>query len=247
MHEVRYVWEYDGVFVERASVHGRRKWEAARKSGLFFSSAESTRSGRYMTFSFSVPTPSGTIDFQVEAGTSLLFVGANGGGKTRLAVKIENDLGDRAHRISAHRALTLNPTVAKISERIALLGLRTGHAHEGASLNHRIGQRWQSNAAVSMLNDYDHLVQVLFADQANTSLETHKNARAGTDRPASATKFEKLVEIWDLILPNRSLEITGDDIQASIAGASVKYRAADMSDAARDILFDWPNARGSPG
>src|SRR5438270_2790242 len=147
-----------------------------------------------MTFKFSVPTPSGAIDFQVEPGTSLLFVGANGGGKTRLAVKIENDLGDRAHRISAHRALTLNPSVPKINERVALLGLRTGHAHEMAALNNRIGGRWQNNAAVSMLNEYDHLVQALFADQANTSLETHKITGDGTGRPASATKFERLVE-----------------------------------------------------
>jgi ABC-type Mn2+/Zn2+ transport system ATPase subunit len=51
-----------------------------------------TGTGRCMTFSFSVPTPSGTIDFQIEPGTSLLFVGANGGGKTRLAVQIENEL-----------------------------------------------------------------------------------------------------------------------------------------------------------
>ena len=190
-----------------------------------------------MTFSFSVPTPSGPMDFQVEAGTSLLFVGANGGGKTRLAVKIENDLGERAHRISGHRALTLNPSVAKISERMALLGLRTGHPHEGAQLHHRIGQRWQSNAAVSMLNDYDHLVQALFADQANTSLETHKNSRAGTGQPAIATKFEKLIKIWDIILPHRNLDITGDDIQASVIGTGVKYRAADMSDGERAVFY----------
>src|SRR5258707_9983374 len=117
-----------------------------------------------MTFTFSVPTPSGIVNFQIEPGTSLLFVGANGGGKTRLAVKIENDLGSSAHRISAHRALNLNPSVPKISERLALLGLRTGFANEAAILDHRRGSRWQSNAAVVLLNDYDHLVQSLFAD-----------------------------------------------------------------------------------
>src|SRR5947209_18607150 len=101
-----------------------------------------------MTFKFSVPTPSGPIDFQVEPGTSLLFVGANGGGKTRLAVKIENDIGDKAHRIAAHRALSLNPSIPKISERAALLGLRTGHAHEAASIRNRIGRRWSSNAEI---------------------------------------------------------------------------------------------------
>ena len=43
------------------------------------------------------------------AGSALIFVGANGGGKTRLAVLIEERLGASAHRISAHRALNMNP------------------------------------------------------------------------------------------------------------------------------------------
>src|SRR3954466_11247536 len=104
-----------------------------------------------MTFNFSVPTPSGTMDFQVEPGTSILFVGANGGGKTRLAVKIENDLGEKAHRISAHRALALNRAVPKISERVAVMALRTGHAYAEANFQSRTGNRWQGNAATYLL------------------------------------------------------------------------------------------------
>src|ERR1700730_1943228 len=99
---------------------------------------------------------------------------------------------ERKLTISAHRALALNPSVPKVSERIALLGLRTGHPYEGGSFQNRVGGRWQDNAAVWLLNDYDHLVQVLFADQANASLRTHKSARAGTGDPVLATKFEKL-------------------------------------------------------
>ena len=68
------------------------------------------------SFNFEIPTPSGPQAFALDGGTSLLFVGANGCGKTRLAVNIENTLGLKAHRISAHRALNLNPSVAKISE-----------------------------------------------------------------------------------------------------------------------------------
>ena len=70
------------------------------------------------------------------SGTSLVFVGANGGGKTRLAVHIEQALQLKAHRISAHRALTLNPNVAKISEKEALMGLRTGYPNEKAEVGH---------------------------------------------------------------------------------------------------------------
>jgi ABC-type uncharacterized transport system ATPase subunit len=190
-----------------------------------------------MTFEFSIPTPIGAKNFRIDPGTSILFVGANGGGKTRLAVKIEGDLRDKAHRISAHRALNLNPTVAKISERNAILGLRTGHSWEGATVENRIGSRWQNAAATYLLNDYDFLIQSLFADQSNTSLQTHKNARAGTGKPVLATKFEQLVEIWDRILPHRKLDVTGDDIQVSITGTNEKYRAADMSDGERAVFY----------
>ncbi|WFU29617.1 AAA family ATPase [Bradyrhizobium brasilense] len=191
-----------------------------------------------MTFSFSIPTPTGDMNFQIGSGASILFVGANGGGKTRLAVKIENELGEQAHRISAHRALNLNPLVPKLSEQVAIRGLRTGIIHEGSrTFDYRTGNRWNNNAAIFLLNDYDFLVQALFADQANVSLQTHKNARAGAHVPASPTKFEQLLEIWDRILPNRKLDITGDNIEASLTGGGPKYPAAEMSDGERAVFY----------
>jgi MoxR-like ATPase len=65
-----------------------------------------------MTFEISIPTTSGEKLIQVKQGSSIVFVGANGTGKTRLATHIENLLDLNAHRVSAHRALELNPLVA---------------------------------------------------------------------------------------------------------------------------------------
>lgn len=190
-----------------------------------------------MVFDFSIPGPVGQTPISVEAGSSVVFVGPNGGGKTRLAVHIENAGALSVHRISAHRALTLNPSVPKINERTALLGLRTGHAHENAHIGNRIGSRWQSNMAVSLLNDFDFLIQALFADQANKSLETHKKVRAGNGSPADPTKFERLVEIWKRLLPHRELDVSGDDIQVTVPGLDTQYKASDMSDGERAIFY----------
>ena len=189
-----------------------------------------------MTFSFSVPTPTGAAQISVAAGSSVVFVGANGGGKTRLAVFVEEALGLSAHRISAHRALTLKPEIAKVSERIALSGLRTGYASLDATEGNRLGSRWKNNMAVSLLNDFDFLIQALFADQANKSLETHKQARVGKLN-AQATKFERLTEIWERLLPHRKLDVTGDDILVSVDGSDVKYKSSDMSDGERAIFY----------
>ena len=190
-----------------------------------------------MPFDFSIPSAEGPTEISVEAGSSVVFVGANGGGKTRLAVHIEDTLSLNAHRISAHRELTLNPSVAKIGEQAALSGLRTGNAAANATARHRIGSRWDNKAAVSLLNDFDFLVQALFADQANKSLETHRKVRAADFSPAEPTKFEELVEIWKPLLPHRQLHITGDDIQVAVPGVDTPYEASEMSDGERAIFY----------
>lgn len=57
-----------------------------------------------------IPKKDGTFEkLTFNKGESIIIVGANGSGKTRLAVFIEESLGEKCHRISAHRALNLNP------------------------------------------------------------------------------------------------------------------------------------------
>lgn len=191
-----------------------------------------------MTFSFQIPGPEHQIQIDIEPGSSMVFVGANGSGKTRLAVLIEDAAGESAHRISAHRALRLNPAVPKIRGAEALRQLRFGWDHEQATIQHRNTNRWEnSKPAVAMLNDYDSLLQALFADQSVTTLETHTKYRSGTLEKAAATKFETLSEIWQRLLPHRQLVISGDDIQVSVLGGTETYPASDMSDGERAIFY----------
>jgi ABC-type branched-subunit amino acid transport system ATPase component len=195
------------------------------------------RSFVVVSFSFNVPTPAGPKAFTVDPGTTLYILGANGGGKTRLAVEIETALAEKAHRIAAHRALSLNPEVAKISEQAALNGLRIGHTSADAQVSQRRGHRWQSKAAINLLSDYDYLVQALFADQANTSLISHKIGRAGRVEAFSPTKFERLEEIWDRVLPHRKLVISGDDVRVEAGARTDPYPASEMSDGERAVFY----------
>lgn len=191
-----------------------------------------------MTFNFQIPGSEHQMPIAIEPGSSMVFVGANGSGKTRLAVFIEDAAGEGAHRISAHRALNLNPAVPKIRGAEALRKLRYGWEHEQATIGHRRSNRWvDSKPAVAMLNDFDCLLQALFADQSVTTLETHTKYRSGTLTKAVATKFETLSEIWQRLLPHRQLVISGDDIQVSVVGSSGTYPASDMSDGERAIFY----------
>ena len=191
-----------------------------------------------MAFIFEIPAAEDPTTIAAEPGSSLIFVGANGSGKTRLAVFIEEKVGEAAHRISAHRALNLNAAVPKIRGSNALRKLRFGHEDEKATAAWRKGHRWpNSKPAVAMLDDFDSLIQALFADQSVTTLETHTKHRLGKLTKATSTKFETLSEIWERLLPHRKLFITGDDIQVSTVGASERYPASDMSDGERAIFY----------
>ena len=192
------------------------------------------------TFRFSIPTEKKIVDIEISSGRSAIFVGANGGGKTRLAVHIENHLQLNAHRISAHRALSLNPDVAKIGEKKALMGLRTGYPDEISGVGYRDGHRWQSHSAVSLLNDFDYLIQALFAEQSNTSLTAYNRYKPGGKKSKNKlrlTMFDTLNKIWRRLLPHRTLQITGDDIRVSIPRRENTYKASEMSDGERAIFY----------
>jgi energy-coupling factor transporter ATP-binding protein EcfA2 len=185
-------------------------------------------------------------DFQLTlaAGKTTIIVGANGSGKTRLAVWIEQQLGGDAHRIAAHRALTLDPGVPKISQKASEFMLRTGLGQlqpEDSWQNipaWRTGNRWGGKAATSLLRDFDPLVQALFAEQSNIALETHNAAHDNSLARPKLSKFQRLTAIWERILPTRRLIVTGDDIQAVAVGADeTPYSAAELSDGERAVFY----------
>lgn len=190
-----------------------------------------------MVFNISIPTDNDVITINISPGDSVIFVGANGTGKTRLATLIENTLDLNAHRVSAHRALNLNPLVPKISESEALQGLRTGYEGGTNPFRTRDRGRWKDKGAITLLNDFDFLIQSLFAEQSNKSLETHKKVRAGDKSDAEPTKFEILTLIWQKLLPHRKLHISGDNILVSATGSDSQYSASEMSDGERAVFY----------
>lgn len=192
-----------------------------------------------MSFTFNVPRLADTESpFSVELlpGQSTFFVGANGSGKTRLAAEAEKQLGEKSHRIAAHRSLSLNPKVVKISEEEAFAGLRYGSEQEQwGKIQYRNNQRWGQKEATHLLSDFNFLVQTLFAEQSNTALRTHRAAHARTLGLPQLTKFQQLEVSWNRLLPHRTLEATGDDI--CVKADDKTYSAAEMSDGERSVFY----------
>jgi len=183
------------------------------------------------------------IPIELRAGLSTIVVGANGSGKTMLAVECEQQLEANAHRISAQRMLALDPSIEKVSEDAARGQLRYGYAKPndyGGAQQARYVNRWGQGLPRFILNDAGALLQVLFAEQANTAVKAFNAQADGVKIPRSDTFVRKLKAIFHRVLPTRRLYITADDITVSsladdVAGES--YSMTQMSDGEKAVFY----------
>lgn len=185
----------------------------------------------------SVPTSSAPFPLTLEPGRSTVFVGANGAGKTRLGVMIEQQLAtDKVRRISAHRSLTMSDTLSAISLDRALRALATGYPDQGG---HRELHRYNQKPAVALLTDYDYLLQALFAQQACEAIEHLQRHTTNRNQEPPVTILAKLKEIWERLLPHRKLNLLEMSVQVvpDDLTAGSPYPASEMSDGERVIFY----------
>ncbi len=185
-----------------------------------------------------IPTLNGIHNLTLEAGRSTLFVGANGAGKTRLGVFIENKLtADKVHRIAAHRSLVLNDKIAFVDLDRALNGLVYGNLDRQS---HKIG-RWGTQPATKLLTDYDFLLQALFAEQNRVAVKHLEALRTSPNLPPPQTLLSRLKAVWERLLPHRKLELLELSIQVIPSNTpqsnGAAYASSEMSDGERVIFY----------
>lgn len=180
-------------------------------------------------------------EIQTEKG--LVIIGANGTGKTRLGSWIDtiSSQKDITHRISAQKSLNLpesiRPMAIDKSESALLCGYENAQPEQYAK--YKIGHRWGSKPATTLINDYDRLLVYLFSEHnevANKYLIDSKETQLKILPPT--TKLDQIKTIWEEILPYRELIIGGGRIQTKIRGKEYKpYNASEMSDGERIIFY----------
>ncbi len=192
-----------------------------------------------MDYPISIQTPDGVLSMSISTGDSVVFVGANGSGKTRLTAYMERHIGANAHRIAAHRALSIDTSVAKVSEKEALTSLRFGASWDNIQIGHREQSRWSQKPEVILLSDSVYVVQALFATHANAAVRMLASLRGGASNAPPATHLEKLQRIWEALLPHRTLELTADDVLVKVSGetAAQPYGIGNASDGERSLFY----------
>lgn len=174
----------------------------------------------------------------VETPQSLLLIGANGSGKTRLGSWIEIDSPQKqlVHRISAQKSLSMPDSTTPQSIDIAEKTLLFGNPDWG--YQQKI-HKWGKKPSTALLSDYEKLMVYLFSDETEENAKFKIACKASSDRiEPPITKIDRVKEIWERILPHRELIIGGLRIQTRINGHENKiYNSSEMSDGERVIFY----------
>jgi ABC-type dipeptide/oligopeptide/nickel transport system ATPase component len=187
-----------------------------------------------------IPRPGASdLKLTLEGGSSIFFVGANGSGKTRLGVHIENKIPDEAvQRIAAQKSLAINDTINLISLERATNSLRFGYADLKLDpLGSRLHQRWGTAPATHLLSDFDALLQTLFAEHHHIASKHLQDRKTTPMIPVPTTQLEHLKEIWDGLLRHRALQILDSSIKVLPKGSAGVYPESEMSDGERSIFY----------
>ena len=177
----------------------------------------------------------------IENKSSIVLIGANGSGKTRMSVWIdENNPEINVHRISAQKSLNLpkivSPTEIKSAEEEFLYGT-TDENKAWLVQNGKRSRRWGNKPETYLLNDYQKLMQYLMTENYEKSIEYREKHKKGDSKFDNYTRLEKIKEIWEDVIRHRRIKICAGKIEVSNYIDDDYYNGSEMSDGERAIFY----------
>ena len=177
----------------------------------------------------------------IEDKQSVVLIGANGAGKTRMSVWIdENNTNINVHRISAQKSLAMpesvSPSEIDTAEEKLLYGM-TSDNKDWLKTTGKKNNRWGRKPETHMLNDFNALMEYLMTENYEKSIEYRKSHKAGNAQFDNETKLEKIKNIWEQVITHRKLNICAGKIEVENAsGGESIYNGSEMSDGERAIF-----------
>lgn len=202
-----------------------------------------------MPFTLTMPSRDGTSgveDLTLESN-SLVIVGANGSGKSRLADWIDRYhlQGHQVHRILAQRNFTIEDTIQSLPVGIAAdwlwWGLKPNERVNPLTSNVK-NRRYRMGPFRYPLDDFTQVLILLFARRSERDyhyVEALKQSAEKNTLPASPD--EKLKKLWTNVFPNRELGFDFERGQITahsyLETNSKPYHAAGLSDGEKAALY----------
>lgn len=190
----------------------------------------------------SVSRSQSSIEIQVKS--SVVAVGANGSGKTRLGTWIDLESPQKAlvHRVGAQKSLSIPESCSTSSLDAAENQLLYGYFDSNFTLdqmqNYKNGYRWQSKPNTFLQSDYDKLLTYLFTEEFDKSTKYRQQVIAtGQPETPPETRLDIIKRIWEFVLPHRQLIVSAGKIEACSKSGGASYHGSEMSDGERVIFY----------
>lgn len=189
-----------------------------------------------------LPKPDGTgSKVEIKHNGSVVIVGANGSGKSRLGAWIEKNADSDVivHRISAQRALDIPEYAVIKSLEQSLNDLIWGNEDPKYANNQfKWSHRWGGKPETYLQNDYGKVLSNLFARSA----ERDRNHTAETRLkqayiPVLDAPIDVLVKLWEEILPHRKIFLEDGKVSVKDIISGTQYHGKEMSDGERVALY----------
>lgn len=192
-------------------------------------------------YTYWLPSPSGDNTKHITNVNSIIIIGANGSGKSKLGAHIETSSLSKVHRIAAQRSLNFSEHIPYKSFAEAEDGIFYG-GHEDYHKRNKLGRWGNKEHTTKLINDFDDTLAALIAQQNNVNqefVEAYRKAEeTGSSKPSAPESFlEKLYGVWNAVFPQRELKMFDSAFLASVPGSDEWYSATEMSDGERSVLY----------
>lgn len=184
-------------------------------------------------------TVPGQPQVSIELNEHLVIVGANGSGKSRLGIWIEenNHTSRIVHRISAQKALTFPEYTSVRNPEEAEKELLYGRSDQHAGIGNKRASRWGNEPTTFLLNDYERLLSLLFAKDNERNQNYVAQARQVDHHQAvPESPIDKITRVWSDMMPHRILTLEGGKVLIDRGGPN-QYNGREMSDGERVALY----------
>lgn len=180
----------------------------------------------------------------IEDKQSIVLIGANGSGKTRMSIWIEDNNPEIGiHRISAQKSLNMPAMVSPSELEMAEEKFLYGNTDTNKSWLRTIGKRnsrWGNKPETHLLNDFNQLMELLVTENYEKSIEYRESHKNGNVEFDNETRLEKIKSIWENVITHRKLKICAGKIEVSDIESTEEnnyYNGSEMSDGERAIFY----------
>lgn len=196
-------------------------------------------------YDYMLPDVTGKVINKKCENNSLIIIGANGAGKSKLGAWIEKHDMEKVHRVSAQRKLSFNEYIPLKTFEQATNILIYGQAKKDPAKNLRWGGYGNSaKLTATLIDDYECILSALFAKEniqykEFVSRYNEQNNKGIPFNEVSVTVIDDFQRIWNDIFPQRQIKFDDGKVTTmfKVNGVEHSYKGNEMSDGERVALY----------